>query len=299
MSWTEVAEAFRTTWDNVFGSVEMAVSWGREHMNLEGITALGVDEIQWQRGHRYLTLVYQIDEQCKRLLWIGQDRKVKTLLRFFRWFGKQRSAAVRFICSDLWKPYLRVIAKKASGAVNILDRFHIMSHMSKAIDEVRAQEARDLKAKGHEPILKHTRWVLLKRPENLTDKQQVKLADLLRCNLRSVRSYLLKEDFQFFWKYVSPHWAGRFLDAWCTQTLRSRIDPMKKVARMLRTHRALLLNWFRAKGLISSGTVEGFNNKAKLTTRKAFGFRTYRAAEVALYHTLGALPEPEMTHRFS
>ena len=206
---------------------------------------------------------------------------------------------MRFISSDLWRPYLRVIAKKASGAVNILDRFHIMSHMSKAIDEVRAQEARDLKAKGHEPILKHTRWVLLKRPENLTDKQQVKLADLLRCNLRSVRSYLLKEDFQFFWKYVSPHWAGRFLDAWCTQTLRSRIDPMKKVARMLRTHRALLLNWFRAKGLISSGTVEGFNNKAKLTTRKAFGFRTYRAAEVALYHTLGALPEPEMTHRFS
>jgi transposase len=298
MSWTEVAEAFRTTWDNVFGSVEMAVSWGREHMNLEGVTALGVDEIQWQRGHRYLTLVYQIDEQCKRLLWIGQDRKVKTLLRFFRWFGKQRSSALRFICSDLWKPYLRVIAKKASGAVNILDRFHIMSHMSKAIDEVRAQEARDLKAKGHEPILKHTRWVLLKRPENLTDKQQVKLADLLRCNLRSVRSYLLKEDFQFFWKYVSPHWAGRFLDVWCTQTLRSRIEPMKKVARMLRTHRHLLLNWFRAKGLISSGTVEGFNNKAKLTTRKAFGFRTYRAAEVALYHTLGALPEPEMTHKF-
>ncbi len=298
MSWTEVAEAFCTTWDHVFGSVEMAVSWGREHMNLEGITALGVDEIQWQRGHRYLTLVYQIDEQCKRLLWIGQDRKVKTLLRFFRWFGKQRSSALRFICSDLWKPYLRVIAKKASGAVNILDRFHIMSHMSKAIDAVRAQEARDLKAKGHEPILKHSRWVLLKRPENLTDKQQIKLADLLRCNLRSVRSYLLKEDFQFFWKYVSPHWAGRFLDVWCTQTLRSRIEPMKKVARMLRTHRDLLLNWFRAKGLVSSGTVEGFNNKAKLTTRKAFGFRTYRAAEVALYHTLGALPEPEMTHRF-
>jgi transposase len=298
MSWTEVAEAFRTTWDHVFHSVEMAVSWGREHRNLEGITALGVDEIQWQRGHRYLTLVYQIDEQCKRLLWIGKDRKVKTLLRFFRWFGKQRSSALRFICTDLWKPYLRVIAKKASGAVNILDRFHIMSHMSKAIDEVRAQEARDLKAKGHEPILKHTRWVLLKRPENLTDKQQVKLADLLRCNLRSVRSYLLKEDFQFFWTYVSSYWAGRFLDVWCTQTLRSRIEPMKKVARMLRTHRHLLLNWFRAKGLVSSGTVEGFNNKAKLTTRKAFGFRTYRAAEVALYHTLGALPEPEMTHRF-
>jgi transposase len=97
---------------------------------------------------------------------------------------------------------------------------------------------------------------------------------------------------------VSPTWAGRFLDRWSTRTLRSQIEPMKKVARMLRSHRELLLNWFRAKGTISSGTVEGFNNKAKLTTRRAFGFRTYRAVEIALYHTLGALPEPETTHRF-
>ncbi|MEK7444971.1 MAG: transposase, partial [candidate division NC10 bacterium] len=88
------------------------------------------------------------------------------------------------------------------------------------------------------------------------------------------------------------------LDRWCTRTLRSQIEPMKKVARMLRSHRELLLNWFRAKGTISNGTVEGFNNKAKLTTRKAYGFRTYRAVEIALYHTLGALPEPETTHRF-
>ncbi len=138
----------------------------------------------------------------------------------------------------------------------------------------------------------------VKRPENLTEQQEPRLAELLRYNLRAVRSYLLREDFQFFWTYVSPTWAGRFLDRWCTRTLRSQIEPMKKVARMLRRHRELLLNWFRAKGTISSGTVEGFNNKAKLTTRRAFGFRTYRAVEIALYHTLGALPEPETTHRF-
>jgi len=80
--------------------------------------------------------------------------------------------------------------------------------------------------------------------------------------------------------------------------MRSKIEPMKKVARMLRSHRELLLNWFRAKKQISAGVVEGFNNKAKLITRKAYGFRTFRATEVALYHTLGALPEPETTHRF-
>jgi len=114
--------------------------------------------------------------------------------------------------------YLKVIAKKAGQAVHVLDRFHIMAHMSKAIDEVRATEARELKAKGYEPVLTKTRWLLLKRPENLSKKQEIKLADLLRYNLKSVRSYLLREDFQFFWTYKSPYWAGQFLDKWCRKT---------------------------------------------------------------------------------
>ena len=298
LSWKEVAGAFRTTWDHVFCSVEMAVGWGREHRDLSGIEAIGIDEIQWQRGHKYLTLVYQIDANCRRLLWVGKKRKVKTLLGFFRWFGKERTKELRYICSDMWRPYLKVIAKKAGHSIHILDRFHIMAHLSKAIDEVRAQEARELKEKGYEPMLTKTRWLLLKRPENLTEKQETRLADLVQYNLRAIRSYLLKEEFQLFWSYTSPYWAGQFLDKWCTKTMRSKIDPMKKVARRLRKHRPLLLNWFRAKGQFSSGIVEGFNNKAKLTTRKAYGFRTYHAAEIALYHTLGALPLPKTAHEF-
>jgi len=243
-------------------------------------------------------LVYQLDAGRRRLLWIGRERTVKTLLRFFRWFGPTRSAALRFVCSDMWQPYLRVVAKKAAPAVHILDRFPIMSHLNKAIDEVRAGEARALKAQGHAPVLTHTRWLLLRRPERLTGPQRPRLAELLGYNLRAVRAYLLREEFQFFWTYVSPTSAGRFLDRWCTQTMRSRLKPMQKVARMLRRHRPLLLNWFRAKGTISAATVEGLNNKAKLTMRRAFGFRTYRAIELALYHTLGDLPEPKATHRF-
>lgn len=298
LSWKEVAKAFRTTWDHVFCSVEMAVNWGLRHRDLSGVDAIGVDEIAWQRGHKYLTLVYQIDAGRRRLLWLGRERKTRTLLRFFRWFGKERTARLQYICSDMWKPYLKVIAKKAGHATHILDRFHIMASLSKAIDQVRAEEARQLKREGHEPVLTKTRWLLLKRPENLTAKQEPKLAQLLRYNLKSVRSYLLKEEFQRLWSYTSPYWAGQFLDRWCTKTMRSKIEPMKKVARQLRRHRPLLLNWFRAKGQFSSGIVEGFNNKAKLTTRKSYGFRTYHAAEIALYHALGALPVPETAHEF-
>ena len=298
LSWKGVAEAFGTNWQNVFRSVKHAVSWGLAHRSLAGIESIGVDEVQWQRGHKYLTLVYQIDQGRKRLLWIGKGRTTKTFLRFFRLLGKKRSGKLKFICSDMWKPYLKVIAKKAPKAINVLDRFHIMQKMNKAIDEVRAGEARQMKADGYEEVLKHSRWCLLKRRENLTEKQTVKLAELLKYNLKSVRAHLLREDFQQFWEYVSPAWAGKFLDQWCTRTMRSQLEPMKKVARSLRNHRELILNWFRAKGALSSGVVEGFNNKVKLTTRKSYGFRTYEAAEAALYHGLGDLPEPEFAHRF-
>ena len=298
LSWKGAADAFDTTWQNVFRSVKHVVSWGLTHRELKEIEAIGVDEVQWQKGHKYLTLVYQIDDGSKRLLWIGKDRTTKTFLRFFRMLGEERSSQLKFVCSDMWKPYLKVIAKKAGQAIHVLDRFHIMQKMNKAIDEVRASEARQMKADGYEPILKHSRWCLLKRRENLTDKQTLKLAELMKYNLKSVRAHLLREDFQQFWEYVSPGWAEKFLDEWCTRTMRSQLEPMKKVAHTLRNHRELILNWFRAKGALSSAVVEGFNNKVKLTTRKSYGFRTYEAVETALYHNLGALPEPEFAHRF-
>ena len=298
LSWAEVARCFQIRWATVRQAVEQAVEWGLEHRDLTGIQALGVDEVQWKVGHKYLTVVYQIDAHCRRLLWIGEHRTAKTLLRFFRWFGPERTARLRFLCSDMWQAYRKVIRKKAPQALHILDRYHIVAKMNKAIDKIRAEEVRALREAGREPVLKHSRWCLLKRPEHLTEKQDVKLAELLRCNLRAVRAYLLKEDFQFFWDYVSPYWAGRFLDRWCTKTMRSRLEPLKAVARSLRKHREILLNYFRAKKAFSSGIVEGFNNKLKLTTRTAYGYRSLHLAQVALYHALGDLPEPGSIHKF-
>ena len=198
----------------------------------------------------------------------------------------------------MWQPYLDVIRQKCSQALHILDRFHIVAKMNKALDEVRAAESRKMAQQGHEPLLKKSRWCVLKRKENLTSQQNLRLRELLRYNLQTVRAYLLKEDFQQFWEYNSPTWAGNFLDFWCYQTMRSRIEPMKKIARTLRAHRQLLLNYFKAKKQFSSGVIEGLNNKAKVTMRRSYGFRTFRILELALYHSLGKLPEPELTHDF-
>lgn len=298
LSWKETAQAFHTTWEKVFHAVEYVVQWGLQHRSLDAIRAIGVDEIQYGRGHQYLTLVYQIEAGCQRLLWVGKERTTESFQQFFTLIGKELSEKIEFVCSDMWKPYLELIKKHCTNALNILDRFHIVAKMNLALDDVRAAEARRMAQAGHEPLLKKSRWCLLKRPANLTDRQRLKLRELLRFNLQSVRAYLLKEQFQQLWDYHSPFWAGRFLHQWCSQTLRSRIEPMKKMARTVRTHRELLLNYFHARKQFSSGVIEGLNNKAKVTMRKAYGFRTFRAIELALYHVLGKLPEPKLAHSF-
>ncbi|WP_316157601.1 ISL3 family transposase [Cupriavidus sp. BIC8F] len=298
LSWKDTAQSFRTSWEKVFNAVEWVVDWGLAHRELGTIRAIGVDEIQYGRGHKYLTLVYQIEAGCTRLLWVGQERTKASFAKFFAMIGKQVCEKVEFVCSDMWKPYLEMIALHCPNALNILDRFHIVAKMNKAIDEVRADESRRMVRDGYEPVLKKSRWCLLKRPENLTDKQRLRMRDLLQYNLRTVRAWLLKEEFQQLWDYISPDWAGKFLDQWCTQVMRSRIEPMKKFARTVRAHRELILNYFRARKQFSSGVVEGLNNKAKVTMRKSYGFRTFRATEIALYHALGSLPEPSSTHTF-
>jgi len=298
LSWLEVARYFHTSWQKVFFSVDYVVKYGLEHRDLSGITAIGVDEVAWKLGHQYLTVVYQLDAGCRRLLWIGKDRTEECLRGFFAEFGLERSAVLQFVCSDMWKPYLKVIKERAQQATHILDRFHIVATVNKAVDEVRAEETRRLKREGREPVLKKSRWLFLKRRQRLKNYQRGRLRELLSMNLRTVRAYLLKEDLQHLWEYNAVAWARKFMAQWTRDAMRSQIKPMKKIARSLRKHEELILNWFRARKAFNSGIVEALNGRLKLTLRKSGGWRTYRAAEVALYHTLGHLPMPPVTHQF-
>lgn len=299
LPWTETARVFRSSWDNVCKSVEWVVQYGLAHRSLSGITAIGVDEIAYKKGHKFITLVYQIDIGYRRLLWIGEGHKKKTLEKFFKWFGKRRSKALRFVCSDMWKGFLSVIKRRATSALHVLDKFHIVANLNKAVDQTRRQEAAAQRRAGNEVTLKHTRWCLLKRVANLTKKQKGRLKELLKLNLSTVRAYLLKEEFSRLWKYRSVSWAGKFLDRWCEDAMRSQIGPMKRQAKTLRKHRELILNYFRALKEFSSAAVEGLNTKAKVVIRKSYGFRGLNTLKIALFHTLGHLPEPEQTHRFA
>lgn len=303
MSWREVARTFHTSWEAVYRSVEWFVAWGLEHRDLRGVTAIGVDEIHWGRGKRadnFLTVIYQIDAECRRLLWVGRRRTQATLRRGLKTLGPEVVQGIRFVCSDMWKPYLQVIAAQVGQALHVLDRFHITSHLNQAVDQVRRAESSRLRSQSQKAAqqLKHLRWPLLRRGSRVRGRARQKLNILLASKLATARAWELKEAFAHFWQYKSENWAGAFLSCWCTRAMRSRLEPMKKMARMLHAHEPLILNWFRAKGEISSGPVEGLNNKIRVVTRRSYGFRTYEAMEIALYHNLGRLPEPESTHDF-
>lgn len=301
LSWRETAQVFQTSWEAVYRSVAWFVEWGLAQRKLEGVQALGVDEIHWGRGKRadnFLTVLYQIDRDCRRLLWVGRRRTQATLRKGLKALGPEVVKGLGFVCSDMWKPYLQVVAAEAGHALHVLDRFHITMHLNQAVDQVRRGESTRLRAAGKAERLKHMRWTLLRRGSRVRGRARQKLQALLASKLATARAWELKECFHQLWKYKSLLWARTFLDYWCSRAMRSRLEPMKKVARMLRTHEELLMNWFRAKGEISGGAIEGLNNKIRVVTRRSYGFRTFRAMEVALYHTLGRLPEPESTHRF-
>ena len=263
LSWKEVAEKFQTSWEKVFRSVEYVVEWGLRHRSLDKIEAIGVDEIQWKQGHKYITLVYEISPSNPRLLWMGKDRTEESFSRFFDMIGEERCQQIKYVCSDMWKPYLKVIKERLSKAIHILDRFHIVANINKALDKVRAEEHKQMISDGHTPLLKKSRWLLLKRPENLSENQEMKLSELVKYNLKSVRAYLLKEDFQAFWSYISPAWASKFLDRWISRVMRSKIEPMKKEAKSIRKHKGLILNWFKAKKTIFFGNCRGSKYQGK------------------------------------
>jgi transposase len=304
LSWRETARAFGTSWECVYRSVEWFVEWGLAHRKLEKVWSIGVDEIHWGRSKGadgFLTVIYQIDGHCRRLLWVGRRRTQATLRRGLAALGDDVVGGLRFVCSDLWRPYLKVIAAKAGQALPVLDRFHITMHLNQAVDQVRRAESGRLRASASAQAawLKDMRWKLRRRGSRVRGAARQQLNALAASKLATARAWILKETFQPFWRYRSLTWAGYFLKVWTERALRSRLEPMKKVARMLRSHQDLLLNWFKAKGEISSGAVEGLNNKIRVVTRRSYGFRTYNAMEIASYHNLGRLPEPEESaHRF-
>jgi transposase len=293
LSWEEVARLFGVHWNTVRAAVGHAVHYGLANRDTSMVIAIGIDEISRRKGHTYVTNVY--DLELKRLLWTGEGRGEDVLERFFDEWGKKRTEAISCICCDMWDPYLKTIKDRAPKAAVVFDKFHIVQHLMKAVDEVRREEARSLRETNPE-LLKRTRYIWLKNPWNLTPKQKQRLGYLEKLNLRTNRAYLLKETFREFWEYKTQQLAKQFLKKWFWWATHSRLKPMRDFAWMLRRHEKGILNYFETR--IDNGAVEGMNRKAKVLSQRAYGYRTFETFSLALYHVLGDLPMPELTHKF-
>ena len=266
---------------------------GLAHRDLTGVTHIGIDEISRKKGHVYVTNVYDLAR--KRLLWSGEGRREATLEAFFDFLGPTRTAALEGVCCDMWQPYINIIKTRAPQAVLVFDKFHIVSHLMQAVDQVRRDEIRE-KGPAHKVLMYKTRFIWLKNPWNLTDAQQERLGELERLNLKINRAYLLKETFAHFWSYRHAGWAKRYLKRWFWWATHARLPPMRDFAWMLRRHEEDILNYFRMP--IDNGTVEGLNNKAKLIIHRAYGFRTATNYIRNLYHCMADLPLPTTVHTF-
>ena len=298
LAWQEVARRFGFNWRQVFESVRYVVNWGLAQRDIPQVSAIGIDEIQYGIGQRYLTVVYQLCGQTRRLLFVGPGRDAAALEAFFNEQGQAWCNGIAHVCTDMWRAYLKAIEKRLLNAVHILDRFHIVKLLNEAVDKVRREEAAQLRKQGVD-LLKGMRYAFLKRPENLTGSQEQALNNVMNKRwLATVRAYLWKEKFLLFWEYTSPFWARRYLRRWRQGAMRSRLKPLKTFVKTMRKHEDLIMNWFEAKKAFSSGAVEGMNRKINLVTRKAYGFRTQQVLQIALFHALGHLPQPETTHRF-
>ncbi len=304
LSWKQTAEIFSASWDAVRRSVEWVVVWGLEHRDLSGVTAVGIDELHHGRGKtslNFLTLVYQIDRGSRRLLWIGRSRTESTLREGFDELERLHAGflgGLKVVCSDMWKPFLKIVRECCGQALNVLDPFHVAKHLNEALDAVRRGEQSRLQDKAARKDAKGGRFLLLKRGTKVRGKARDKLKAVLASLGQTSRAWELKESFRRFWLYRSPAWASAYLKAWTTRAMRSKIEPMKKVARMLRRHEDLLLNYFRAKRQYTNAMVEGMNHKARVSLARSFGHRSFEVLKLVLYHNLGELPEPPCSHKF-
>ena len=293
LPWIEVARLFHCAWGTVAAAVDFVVQYGLENRDLSGITHIGIDEIARRKGHKYLTNVY--DLKTRKLIWSGEGRSEQTLRQFFEYLGPEKAKNIQGICCDMWMPYINVIEEKAPDALLVFDKFHIVRHLMNAVDQVRRDEVIE-KGKEHKQLIKHSRYIWLKNPWNLTAKQKAKLGSLEKLNLKINRAYLLKESFRNLWSYKTVGWATKYLKQWFWWATHSRLDPIRKFAWMIRRHQDNILSYFKLP--INNASVEGLNNKAKVISRRAYGFRSVRSHILNLYHCLADLPWPKMVHTF-
>jgi transposase len=269
----EVADDLLLDWHAV---KELDKHYMREQLRRAGNPAprvIGIDEIAIAKGHQYRIVVSDLERG--RAIWFGgQDRSEESLDAFFAWLGPGKCRRIRLAVMDMWQAFRTSTLKagNAPQATILYDKFHVLQHLGKAMDQVRRQEYARLSGQDRR-FIKGQRYTLLAHWENLSLEGRQALRLLFQANQRLNKAYLLKESFGQLWDYHRPGWARRFFLSWCEALRWQRLEPFEKFARMVAAHYDGVEAYCHEENKVALGFVEGLNNKIRTIQRRAYGFR--------------------------
>ena len=290
MSIARVAELNRLSWDQVQRiEKNYMLRIVEQHPPSDNLRAIGIDEVSISKGHTYAIVVADMDQQ--RPIWIGgAGRKEEDMDLFFKEIGPDRAKNIRLAVMDMWKPFRNSTLSHAPSARIVFDKFHVLNHLSRAMDDVRRSEYKRVSEKERR-FIKGQRYTLLSNRENLDLDGQRSLQLLLKANSRIHKAYLLKESFGQLWSYNNPAWARRFFENWKAQLRWSRLEPFQKFAAMIERHWEGIISYCHPDHKVSLGFMEGLNNKIRVIQRRAYGIKDREYLRLKVLTSF--LPEPK------
>ena len=274
-----VADHLQVGWDSIKDLFKRRLQARFGQPKLKKLKRLAIDEISIGHGHRYLTVV--LDLVSGAVVFIGQGKGAEALIPFWKRL-KAAHAKIEAIATDMSPAYSAAVRDNLPKAIHVYDHFHVVKLFNERLSDFRREQQREAEALG-KTILKGTRWLILKNPENLDEEkgERTRLEEALRINQPLAIAYYMKEEFRLFWEQPSLANAKRFLDDWCRRAEASNLSVLQKMANTFASHRTGLLNYHRCP--ISTGPLEGVNNKIKTLQRQAYGYRDQEFFQLRIY----------------
>jgi transposase len=281
-----VAGQLGLSWDEIHGIMERAVQRGLERRKAETVSQIGVDEKAFRKGHSYLTLVNDLVRG--RVLYVAEERRQSSLDGFWETLTAEQMAGIEAVATDMWDPYISSIREHVPGADGkiVFDKFHIAQHLGEAVDRVRRKENKILRAAGDDRLT-GTRYDWLRNPAAMEAKDRREFAELRTSGLKTARAWALKETAMALYSYVYERPARKHFRWWHGWAVRSRLQPMIEVARMLKRRFENIITYLRHR--ITNAGSESINAKIQWVKYTARGFRNRRNFVHAIYFHCGGL----------
>jgi len=274
------------SWDEGWHLMERAVARGLLRRPVEAPVHLGVDEKAAGRGHDYITVVSDVDKGTVR--YIADERKEASLAEYFDTLTLEQKGRIEAVAMDMWEPYAQAVRAHLTDPEKkiVFDRFHVMQHMTTAVDSVRKAEHRQLTADG-DTLLAGTKYLWLYSAENLPERHDERFGALRDLELKTGRAWAIKEDLRYLWDYTRRGWAEKHWKRWYFWATHSRLKPVIEVARMIKRHYDGVMAFFAYR--LTSASAEGLNSQIQAIRVQARGYRNRQNFKTAIYFHLGGL----------